>query len=158
MTTFYLPPCSERLRQPATIICAPGTHYGYVNQGSLEYEVCPTLLHMASTENRTPDLLILSPMPYPFGCMLPSMWPAAYISVYNWYSILIAVKARSYSNVILWPFSWGNPMKKLKVQIFNFGPDVINLFVLQQFQWYKIQLLIKSSTYLPSLWIIFNNA
>ena len=43
-------------------ICAPGTHYGWVDQGSVEYEVCPTLLHMASTGNRTPDLLILSPI------------------------------------------------------------------------------------------------
>ena len=32
--------------------------------------VCPTLLHMASTGNRTSDLLILSPMPYPLGDML----------------------------------------------------------------------------------------
>ena len=37
-------------------ICAPGTHYGWVDQGSVEHEVCPTLLHMASTGNRTPDL------------------------------------------------------------------------------------------------------
>ena len=48
-------------------ICAPGTHYGWVDRGSVEYEVCPTLLHMASTGNRTPDLLILSPTPYPLG-------------------------------------------------------------------------------------------
>ena len=52
-------------------ICAPGTHYGWVDRGSVEYEVCPTLLHMASTGNRTPDLLILSPTPYPLGHMLP---------------------------------------------------------------------------------------
>ena len=50
-------------------ICAPGTHYGWVDRGSVEYEVCLTLLHMASTGNRTPDLLILSPMPYPLGHM-----------------------------------------------------------------------------------------
>ena len=31
-----------------------------MDQGSVEYEVCPTLLHMASTGNRTSDLLILS--------------------------------------------------------------------------------------------------
>ena len=37
----------------------------------MEYEVCPTLLHMASTGNRTPDLLILSSTPYPLGHMLP---------------------------------------------------------------------------------------
>ena len=52
-------------------ICAPGTHYGWVDRGSVVYEVCPTLLHMASTGNRTPDLLILSPTPYPLGHMLP---------------------------------------------------------------------------------------
>ena len=51
-------------------ICAPGTHYDWVDRGSVEYEVCSTLLHMASTGNRTPDLLILSPTPYPLGHML----------------------------------------------------------------------------------------
>ena len=38
-------------------ICAPGTHYGWVNQGSMEYKVCLTLLHVVSTGNQTPDLL-----------------------------------------------------------------------------------------------------
>ena len=51
-------------------ICVPGTHYSWVDRGSVEYEVCLTLLHMASTGNRTPNLLILSPMPYPLGHML----------------------------------------------------------------------------------------
>ena len=32
-------------------ICAPGTYYGWVDRGSVEYEVYPTLLHMASTGN-----------------------------------------------------------------------------------------------------------
>ena len=32
-----------------------------------------TLLHMASTANWTPGLLILSPMPYPLGHMLPNI-------------------------------------------------------------------------------------
>ena len=50
--------------QPATInptldLC---TRYplrvGGPLQGSVEYEVCPTLLHMASTGNQTQDLLI----------------------------------------------------------------------------------------------------
>ena len=52
-------------------ICAPGTHYGWVDRGSVEYEVCPTLLRMASSGNRTRDHLILSPMLYPLGHMLP---------------------------------------------------------------------------------------
>ena len=51
-------------------LCEPGTHYGWVNQGSVEYKVCPTLVHMASTGNRNPDLLILSPMPCPLGHMI----------------------------------------------------------------------------------------
>ena len=42
--------------------CASGTHFGWVDRGSVEY-VCPTLLHMTSTGNRTPDPLILSPTP-----------------------------------------------------------------------------------------------
>ena len=54
-------------------ICAPGTHYGWVDQGSVEYEVFPTLLHVARTGNRTTDLLILSPTPYPLGHMLPQI-------------------------------------------------------------------------------------
>ena len=54
-------------------IYAPGTHYGWVYRGSVEYEVCPTLLHMASLGNQTPDLLVLSPMPYPLGHMLPQV-------------------------------------------------------------------------------------
>ena len=54
--------CSlELLIQPW--ICAPGTHYCWADRGSVEYEACPTLLHMANTGIRTPDLLILSPMP-----------------------------------------------------------------------------------------------
>ena len=52
-------------------ICAPGTHYGWVDRGSVDYEVCPTLVHMAS-----PDLLILSPTPYPLDHVLP---PIKYI-------------------------------------------------------------------------------
>ena len=51
-------------------ICAPGTHYRSVDRGSVEYEVCPTILHMASTGIRTRDLLILSPTPNPLGHML----------------------------------------------------------------------------------------
>ena len=57
-------------------LCAPGTHFGWVDRGSVEYEVCPTLLHMASTGNRTLGLLILSPMPYPLGHMLPYDLPS----------------------------------------------------------------------------------
>ena len=52
-------------------ICAPGTHYGWVDQGSVDYKVCPALLHMDNTGNQTPDPLILSPTPYPLGHMLP---------------------------------------------------------------------------------------
>ena len=52
-------------------ICAPGTHYSWVDRDSVEYKVCPTLLHMASIGNQTPYLLILNPMPYPLGHILP---------------------------------------------------------------------------------------
>ena len=40
-------------------ICASATHYGWVDPSGVEYEVGLTLLHMTSTGNRTPDLLIL---------------------------------------------------------------------------------------------------
>ena len=53
-------------------ICAPGTHYGLVDRSSVEYEVYPTLLHMTRSGNQTPDLLILSQIPYPLGHMLCS--------------------------------------------------------------------------------------
>ena len=56
-------------------ICAPTTHYGLVDQGSVEYKVCRTLLHMTSTGNRTPDLLLLSLTLYPLGNMLPTIPP-----------------------------------------------------------------------------------
>ena len=32
-------------------ICAPGTDYSWADRGSVEYELCPTLLHMASSGN-----------------------------------------------------------------------------------------------------------
>ena len=52
-------------------ICAPGTHYGWVDQAVWKYEVYSTLLHMANPGNGTPYPLILSPTPYPLGHMLP---------------------------------------------------------------------------------------
>ena len=55
-------------------ICAPDTHYGWKDQGSVEYKVCPTLLHMASTGNWAPDLLILSLTPYPLSHMLTTQF------------------------------------------------------------------------------------
>ena len=40
------------------IFVPPGTHYCWVCRGSMEWEVCPTLLHTTSSGNQTPDLLI----------------------------------------------------------------------------------------------------
>ena len=37
----------------------PGTHHHWVGRGSMEWEVCPTLLYMTSCANRSPELLIL---------------------------------------------------------------------------------------------------
>ena len=37
----------------------PGTHHWWVGRDSMEWEVSPTHLHMTSSGNRTPDLLIL---------------------------------------------------------------------------------------------------
>ena len=68
---------------PFTIVqffIPPGTHHCWVGRGSMEQEVCPTLLHMTSSGNRTPNLLILSPTPYPLG----HMFPQTYIQVYEW--------------------------------------------------------------------------
>ena len=63
--------CSlQPLIQP--LICGPGTYYGWVDQGSVEYEVYATLPHMTSAGNRTPDNRILSPMLYPLGQVFPS--------------------------------------------------------------------------------------
>ena len=64
---LYLPWQSEHSNLQLLIqhgICAPGTRYSWVHRGGVEYKVYPTRLHVASTGNRTPGLLILSPTPY----------------------------------------------------------------------------------------------
>ena len=54
--------CSLRLLiQPW--ICAPGTHYGWVDRGSEESEVSLILIHMTSARNQTPDILMMSLVP-----------------------------------------------------------------------------------------------
>ena len=68
-----LPPLAVSTHQAVTIDLTSGIHFGWVNQGSVEYEVWPKLLHMASTGNQTPDLLIGSPTQYPLGYMLPKI-------------------------------------------------------------------------------------
>ena len=60
---------------PTSDLCT-SLQYGWVDQSSAKYQVCPTLIH--SNENRTPDLLILNPTPYLLGQVLP----AAYC---NWF-------------------------------------------------------------------------
>ena len=54
-TNFTIPLTRWAPVQPASIdpisICAPGTHYSYVGRGSVECEVCLTLLHMTSAGN-----------------------------------------------------------------------------------------------------------
>ena len=65
-------------------ICAPGTHYGMVDRGSVEYEVSLTLLRMASTGNQIADLLILSPTPYPLGHMLLYTSCTSYLLHLHW--------------------------------------------------------------------------
>ena len=45
-----------------TVFIPPGTHH--CGRDSMEWEVCLTLLHMPSSGNQTPDLLILSPLSY----------------------------------------------------------------------------------------------
>ena len=39
------------------------SHYCWISRGSIQREVCPTLLHIIASENRTPDLVIFSTMP-----------------------------------------------------------------------------------------------
>ena len=74
--------------------CAPGTHYGLVDRGSVEYKVCPTLVHMASTGNQTSDLLILSPTPNPLGNML-KQYMSIGLDLYRYNktsSLIVAIK------------------------------------------------------------------
>ena len=40
--------------------CTVDSNTCWVDRGSMEWEVCPALLHMTTSGNRTPDLLILS--------------------------------------------------------------------------------------------------
>ena len=56
-------------------VCALNAHYGWVDQSSVEYKVFPTILHMTSAGNLTPDLLILRPTPIlsPTPCHLCHM-------------------------------------------------------------------------------------
>ena len=58
-------------------LCGPGTHYSWVGRCSMEFEVCPTLVpvHMTSSDNLAPDLVILGKIPVPY------MIPESYI---NW--------------------------------------------------------------------------
>ena len=49
-------------------ICAPDTHSSWLDRGSENVKFAP--LHKTSTGNRTPDLLILSPTPYPLSHVL----------------------------------------------------------------------------------------
>ena len=58
------------------IFVPPGTHHCWVGKGSMEWEVCLTLLHLTSGGNQTPDILILNPTPYPLFHMLP--WFASF--------------------------------------------------------------------------------
>ena len=57
----------------SSIFVPPGTHHCWVDRSSMKWEVCLTLLHMTSSGNLTPDLLILSPTPYPLGHMLQEL-------------------------------------------------------------------------------------
>ena len=56
-------PVLDLLRAPGTIMAWWTAH------DSMEFEIYPTLLHMASTGNQTLDIMILSPTPYPLGHM-----------------------------------------------------------------------------------------
>ena len=69
-------------------ICAQGTNYGWIDCFNVEYKVCPTLLHMDSTGNRTPDLLISNPMPYPLGHILPWRALCTKISAVNIFAFI----------------------------------------------------------------------
>ena len=76
-TDFTFPLAKWAPMQPATVdstldLC---TRYPLRLGGPRQCGIqsCLTLLHMPSTGNRTPDLLILSPTPYPLGHMLPSV-------------------------------------------------------------------------------------
>ena len=60
-----------------------------MDQGSVEYQVFLTLVHMTSTENRAPDLLILSPVPYPVGHLLP-------VAYCNWLKLQIVVWSKAF--------------------------------------------------------------
>ena len=48
-------------------------HQVPITAGCTDVKFCLTLIHMSSSRNRTPGLLILSPMPYPLCQMLPNM-------------------------------------------------------------------------------------
>ena len=49
----------------------PDIQYCWVDRGRMIGDICPTLLNMTSSGNRTPDLLISSLMPCPLGHTAP---------------------------------------------------------------------------------------
>ena len=56
-------------------IFAPGTHYGWVDRGSVENtKFDQHFRYMTSTVNQTPDLVILSQMHCPLGHVFPHHW------------------------------------------------------------------------------------
>ena len=75
-----------------------------------EYEVCPTLLHMTSTGNQTPDLLISNPIPYKLGHMLPYVHLSSASNSYSphyslWHQLLEPVELPPNETSVLttWP-------------------------------------------------------
>ena len=53
-----------------TWICAPGTHYGWVDQSNVECEVEPTFTHMTGRGNRTQEILTWVQWPSHSHCSL----------------------------------------------------------------------------------------
>ena len=105
-------------------ICAPGTHYGWVDPGRVEYEVCLTLLHIASTGNGTPDFDLES--------SALSTWPHAPTKTHLFISFIAGNQIKYYCLQKLYTCICSQAVMaiyNLEQSLFNFNPYMPALFV-----------------------------
>ena len=89
----------------AVLFAPSGTHYCRVDRGNMEWDICLTLLHISSSGNWTPDLVIFNPTPCPLGHMLWSTCLAFWgVQKYFWFKGNLGQK---YYAPQIWP-DWGS--------------------------------------------------
>ena len=79
-------------------------HQAAITAGSMEWEVCPTLLHMTSSGNRTLDLLILSPTHFCLCYISVVCWCLCLVSIVYWCLCLVSIVhwCLCYVSIVYW--------------------------------------------------------